>query len=212
MSFTYIDMDTWERRSHFEYYRTFLKCGYSVTVRLDVTNLRQAARERGLRFFPAFVYCVSRTIREKREFRMGIGADGKPGFYDCMHPNYTVFHEDDHTFSDIWSEYSDDFEVFYENMERDIKEFGQVKNVKAKPGQPPNFYCISCVPWLSFTGYSTYTPGGEPALFPIITYGKFEEEDGKTFVPFCINIAHAAADGYHTSVFIERLQEILNEF
>ena len=32
MIFTPVDLDSWERRSHYEYYTKLLKCGYSVTV------------------------------------------------------------------------------------------------------------------------------------------------------------------------------------
>lgn len=37
--------------------------------------------------------------------------------YDILHPNYTIFHEDDHTFTDVWTEYTEDFKIFY-NRER----------------------------------------------------------------------------------------------
>lgn len=211
MEFTLIDMEKWERRDHFEYYRTKLKCGYSVTVRLDVTDLRRKAKEKGLKFFPVFVYCVSKVIKEKKEFRMGVDGDGRPGYFDCMHPNYTIFHEDDHTFSDVWTEYTDDFSEFYRNMTGDMERYRDKKGVKVKEGQPRNFYCISCVPWLPFTGYHAYTESGVAQLFPIITYGAFSEENGRTTIPLCLNVSHAAADGYHTSMFVKRLQELVDE-
>ena len=91
-----------------------------------------------------------------------------------------------------------------------METYRHVKAVKAKPGQPQNFYCISMVPWLDFTGYSAYTESGTPMLFPIITCGKFTERDGRLTIPFCVNIAHAAADGYHTSMFINELQKQLD--
>ena len=34
-----IRMDTWPRREHFAYYRRQIRCGYSLTVRMDVTKL-----------------------------------------------------------------------------------------------------------------------------------------------------------------------------
>ena len=212
MGFTPINMEEWERKDHFEYYRNRLKCGYSVTTSLDATHLRETVKKNGIRFFPAFVYCVARTIKEQKEFRMGFNDDGNPGYFDCMHPNYTIFHEDDHTFSDLWSEYTDDFAAFYTNMLTDMETYRDKKGVKIKEGQPRNFFCISCVPWLSFTGYHAYTEDGTPQLFPIIVYGAFHEESGRTTLPFCMNISHAAADGYHTSMFFKRLQEAVNEF
>ena len=132
---------------------------------------------------------------------MGRDKEGNPGYYDILHPNYTIFHEDDHTFSDVWTGYTEDFKTFYKNMRDDMETYKDVKAVKAKPGQPQNFYCISMVPWLNFTGYSAYTESGTPMLFPIITCGKFTEHDGILTMPFCVNIAHAAADGYHIHVY-----------
>ena len=95
-------------------------------------------------------------------------------------------------------------------MRDDMETYKDVKAVKAKPGQPQNFYCISMVPWLNFTGYSAYTESGTPMLFPIITCGKFTEHDGILTMPFCVNIAHAAADVYHTSMFINELQKLID--
>lgn len=152
-----------------------------MTVSLDITKLHQQVKEKGLKFYPAFVYCVSKQIAVTKEFRMGRDKEGNPGYYDILHPNYTIFHEDDHTFSDVWTGYTEDFKTFYKNMRDDMETYKDVKAVKAKPGQPQNFYCISMVPWLNFTGYSAYTESGTPMLFPIITCGKFTEHERDTY-------------------------------
>lgn len=151
-----------------------------------------------------------KTDRSDKRIPHGTDKEGNPGYYDILHPNYTIFHEDDHTFSDVWTGYTEDFKTFYKNMRDDMETYKDVKAVKAKPGQPQNFYCISMVPWLNFTGYSAYTESGTPMLFPIITCGKFTEHDGILTMPFCVNIAHAAADGYHTSMFINELQKLID--
>lgn len=55
-------------------------------------------------------------------------------------------------------------------------------------------------------------PTGRPNLFPIVTFGKYVEEDGRRKLSAALTISHAAADGYHASMFFERLQEVLDEF
>ena len=80
--FNYIDRENWERKEHFEYYRTKIVCGYSCTVQLDVTKFLRKIRAKGLRFYPAFVYCVSKTVNSMKEFRMAVDVDGLPGYYD----------------------------------------------------------------------------------------------------------------------------------
>ncbi len=208
--FKYIDMDKWPRKEHFNYYRTKIVCGYSCTVQLDVTSLLKQVKEKGLRFYPSFVYCVSYIVNSMNEFKMAVDKDGLPGYYDVSHPNMTIFHEDDHTFSDMWTEYYPEFSRFYENTVSNMEKYKNTKGIKVRDNQPPNFFCISCVPWLSYTAYNTSVPGGVPNLFPIITFGKYTKKDGHYEMPFTINISHAAADGYHTSMFINSLQELIN--
>lgn len=208
--FTPIDLTTWPRREHFHYYRNILPCGYSVTVRLDVTRFTAMLKKQELKFYPSFIWCVSHNILSHPAFRMGVDQEGNPGTHDVMHPNYTVFHQEDHTFSDLWTAHDEDFSQFYQHFLADVAEYGNNRGIKAKTGQPGNFYCISCVPWLDFTGYSAVVPGGQPNIFPVITYGKATEDAGKVTLPFAVNISHAAADGWHTAEFVNDLQALLD--
>ena len=114
--FYLLDPEKWERQKHFEYYMQMIPCGYTVTVRLDVENLYQQVKKCGLKLYPAFIYCTGKVVNEKREFKMGVDQEGRPGYFDVMHPNFTIFHKDDHTFSDIWSYYDDDFQTCYQNI------------------------------------------------------------------------------------------------
>ena len=209
--FTPIDKETWPRREHFDYYRTFLPCGYSVTVRLDMTNFHAMTRAQGLKLYPSLIWCVSHTLLSHPACRMGVDGDGNPGCHDVLHPNYTVFHEDDHTFSDLWTEHDEDFAAFYRSFLSDVETYGSNHGIKAKPGQPANFYCISSAPWLDFTGYSAAVSGDRlPALFPVITCGKIVAENGRETMAFAWNIYHAAADGWHTAAFLKDLQDLLD--
>ena len=60
------------------------------------------------------------------------------------------------------------------------------------------------------TGYATVVPGGQPHLFPVLTYGKFTEHDGKLTLPFSLSISHAAVDGWHISQFFQGMQDLLD--
>lgn len=206
-----IDTQNWERREHFEYYRTKIKCGYSCTVNLDITKFIHQVKNFHLKFYPAFIYCVSKIVNDTKEFRMAVDINGNPGYFDVSNPNITIFHEDTKTFSDMWTEYYSEFWEFYKNTVSNMEKYKNISRIKARDNQPPNFFCISCVPWLSYTAYNTNVPGGEPNLFPIITFGKFSEINGKYEMPFTLNISHAAADGYHTSKFFDDLQKLINE-
>lgn len=208
--FTPIDLATWPRREHFQYYRNLVPVGYAVTVRLDVTRFRAMLEAQRLKFYPSFIWCMSHTLLRHPAFRMGVDGEGNPGTFDVVHPNYTVFHEDDHTFSDLWTAHDEDFAAFYRAFQADGATYGGNHGIKAKPDQPRNFYCISCVPWLSFEAYTTSVSGGQPTLFPVFTYGKIQTREGRETLPIALSIAHAAADGWHTAALFEDLQTLLD--
>lgn len=124
---------------------------------------------------------------------------------------YTIFHEDDKTFSDCWTGYSDDFETFYREITEDMEKGQEKRGIKVKAGQPANFYCISCVPWAAFTAFGSRTVNStELMYFPIITMGKYEKSGEQILMPVNLMIAHAVADGYHAGMFFQRLQEAVD--
>ena len=206
--YTKIDMATWPRLEHYRYYTQTLKVEFNMTAPVNVKNLLGFCRANGYRFYPAAIYCVTRTLGRIENFRMFRNADGELCVWDRVVPNYTIFHADDCTFSDCWTDFSDDFGTFYRAVTADMQTFGGNHGIKAKPGQPSNFYCVSCTPWVSFTGCgSRVTGSSEPAFFPIIVMGRYEESGGAVRMPVALSIAHAVADGYHAALFFRYLQE-----
>ena len=206
-----IDMQSWPRREHYRYYTEKLRVEYSITAPVDLTNLLKFCHESGRKFYPTMICLVTKVVNAIENFRMFVDVDGSLCAWDRVVPSYTIFHEDDKTFSDCWSDYCEDFDTFYRTIAEDMKRYKDVKGIKARKNQPPNFYCISCVPWMDFTGYGTWVPGGEPSLFPIITFGKYTDDRGKKELSAALTISHAAADGYHASMLFQDIQNILSE-
>ena len=205
-----VDMDSWPRRDHYNYYTTRLKVEYNITSRVEIDHFLEFCHQNGYRFYPALICTVTKVLNSLENFRMFRNGEGELCVWDHIVPNYTFFHDDDKTFSDCWSEYSDDFSVFYQNIVSDMDRFKDKKGIKVREGQPANFYCISCEPWTDFTAYSARAMG-EPQFFPIITMGKYVTENSRTTMPVNLMIAHAVSDGYHAGLFFNTLQKALNE-
>ena len=85
--FTPVDRASWSRRQAFWYYTEAAPTAYSVTCRLDVTNTRQALKEAGLRFFPAYVWLVTEAISHQSAFRLA-ERDGVLGHWSQLVPAY----------------------------------------------------------------------------------------------------------------------------
>ncbi|MBW6409097.1 CatA-like O-acetyltransferase [Clostridium weizhouense] len=208
MNFNYIDLDTWERKEHFYYYIDLVKCNYNITVNIEITRLLEEIKKRNLRFYPTFIFIVTKAINKNKEFRMSFDEDNKLGYWDYINPSYTIFHDDDKTFSDIWTEYNENFFIFYKLVINDLEKYKDIKGIKAKPNTPKNFCPISSIPWTSFTGYGNDTYSESKMLFPCILFGKYFRENDNILIPFSIFVNHAVADGYHTCKLINDIQEI----
>lgn len=207
MKFNRIDQQNWKRKEYFEHYFSDVPCTYSVTVNLDITKLLDEIRRHTLKLYPVMIYGISHIVNRHEEFRMSIDNDGNVGFFDEVNPSYTVFHEDDETFSDIWTEYNPDFKSFYQHYLQDIQQFGDIKGMRGKPPQGRNIFTISCVPWATFTGLNLNLKKDSDYLPPIFTIGKYFNENGKTLLPLSIQAHHAVCDGFHLARFVNELQE-----
>ena len=204
--FTPVDLENWPRKEYFDYFYNKIKCKYTLNINIDITTFQLERKTRGLRFFPTFLYMIMRAINENQEFRMSF-ENGQLGYWNYLVPSYTLFHEDDKTFSDVWSEYHEDFHSFYQTIVSDMETYKEVRGIKARKGRVPNFCSVSCIPWLSFASYSQDTYSETEMLFPLIRFGKYFEENDKTLIPLAVFVAHAVADGYHTSKLINDIQD-----
>lgn len=205
--FQIIDTTTWERMPYFDYYYNIIKCKYNINANIDITDLLNHIHKEKLKFYPTFLYIIMRAVNQNKEFRMSHDASGNLGLWNYVLPSYTIFHEDNKTFSDIWSEYHEDFSCFYRTVCTNMEIYKDIKLIKARPNRPDNYCPISSLPWLSFTGFNQDTYSESPMLFPIIRFGKYHTEQGKTLLPISVFVNHAVADGYHTCKLINDIQD-----
>ena len=205
MAFQLIDIEHWDRKEFYEHFIKEVVCTYSVTVNLDITNLKHE------RLYPVMIWLLTGTVNEMSEFRTSLTKEGL-GIYDSMHPMYTVFNKDHKNFSGIWSYYSSDYNEFLHNYECDIAVYSTSTRYAPKAGTPENSFNISMLPWVEFTSCNINVYDEGKFLLPIFTMGKFFERDEKRFLPLSIQVHHAVCDGYHVGIFVEKLQEKIFHF
>lgn len=205
MEFKLLDIDKWYRREHYYHYTNNTICSYSMTVNLDITNLRN------YKLYPAMLWLLTKTVNEFPEFRTALSDDGV-GIFDTMLPAYTIFNKDKKTFCSIWSEYSEDYEIFCKTYDKDVAKYGNSTQFAPKINRPENTFDVSMIPWTSFSSFNINVFNSDKYFLPIFTMGKFYEQDGKRLLPLSIQIHHAVCDGYHVSMFIESLQDKIYNF
>lgn len=211
--FTPLDLQTWKRGQMFYYFSKMAPTGYSLTVNLDITKMKSVLEAEKLKFFPAYLWLVTKTLNKQQEFKIA-EKDGQVGYYDYLTPLYASFHEDDKTFSLMWTEYDDSFMAFYNAYLENQRMYGDNHGVLAQNDliPPANAYTVSCIPWISFDHFAVHSYDNKPYYFPSVEAGRFFEADGKIMLPLSITCHHAATDGYHVNCFLEALQSEADSF
>ena len=172
MTFTPIDLAVWPRIQTFYYFSQMAPTGYSLTVELDVTALRRTLKQRDLKFYPAYLWLVTKNLNADPAFRLAKQGE-QIGTYDTLTPLYAVFHEDDKSFSMMWTEFDPDFSAFYRAFTENQARYGANHGFLAQPEPPPpaNAYTVSCVPWVSFQHFAVHSYGLKDYFFPSVEAG-----------------------------------------
>lgn len=121
-----IDLENWCRKEHYLYYTNSLNVEVNMTANIDVSELLSFCHTNGYKFYPTLIYCVTKVLNRIDNFKMFKDKNGDLCVWDSLVPNYTIFHEEDHTFSDCWTDFTDDFDSFYKNITYDM-ELGKTK-------------------------------------------------------------------------------------
>lgn len=211
--FNPIDIQTWSRGQMFHYFSVMAPTSYSITVELDITNFKKSLKQQSIKFFPAYLWLVTKTLNQQVEFKVAM-VDETIGYWDRLTPLYACFHEDDKTISLMWTEYDDDFKVFYKNYLENQRLYGNNHGVLSQPHllPPDNAYTVSCIPWIEFKHFSLHSYSNKPYYFPTVEAGKFIEENGQIKLPLSITVHHATTDGWHINKFLDELQYAMDHW
>lgn len=201
-----IDLATWPRRDYFYYFTKMMPTAYSITVDIDVTATTTFLKHQHLKFFPTYLYLATKLLADQPEFLVGT-QDGQLVQYDQLNPSFSLFHEDDHTISNLWLPFNASYKAFYtqygEATQRYQNQHGAM--VQSAPA-PANSYMIGTIPWVSFNNYTPIPMQPLTSYAPIIQSGKFKVVNGRQLMPLSFTIHHAVADGYHVSRYLNRLE------
>lgn len=210
MNCTKVDLDKWDRGELFRFYMDQMRIVMSLTVDIDVAPLLHYVKARSLKFYPAMIWVVSKVINAHDEFKYGWNEDGELIRWDFVSPSYTGFNGEMERFSKFVTEYTDDFADFYCRAAADLERHRTMPGFAEK--QPPNFFDLSCLPWVRYRHFDVHVFDQGKFLAPVVTWGKYEAQDGKALMPLSMNIHHAVADGFHLSRFFNEVQEIIDRF
>lgn len=203
----YLDIANWARREVFEFFLTFDKPYFNIATRLDVTDLLNCLRQGpGGRTSLAYHYFAIRVANEIEPFRYRL-RQGRVFVCDVIHGGTTVMLPNE-TFTLAYFDYQDDFEQFMIDADRAVKAV-ETGDGGFRPDPRDDRIHFTTLPWVAFTSFSHARNWQTEDSIPKIAFGQFVRENGRTFLPFSVEVHHALMDGLHVGRYLARLQQAL---
>lgn len=205
-----IDLDTWNRREHFEFFSSFEDPGFGLVDEVECTMAYRQCKAEGTSFFATYLHrsLIAANGLEALRYRI---VDGKPVLCDIIHAGPTIA-RDDGTFGFSFIPFNNNFRRFSEALDKEIE---AVKNStglrKSVDGERINVIYFSTLPWIRFTALKHPFSSMENAGIPKITFGKLNRRGGRYFLPIGIEVHHGLLDGLHVAEYLKFLQEMLND-
>ena len=212
---TIVDIDNWQRRDNYMFFRGYVSSWYAVTTELDCTDAFRRSKADGSSFFLRYLYAVLCAANEVEALRYRIDREGRPVLYDSI-DIITPIAVAGRSFVTVRIPYVADFEGFCTEATRIISSISPDDNpcgVEERMSADDDYGVIhmSAVPKLYFTSITyTVAGGGQACSHPLSTMGKaVTREGGRMVMPYSVYVDHAFVDGSHLTRFFELIQEKL---
>ena len=203
-----IDISTWNRKEHFEFFCTFEEPFFGITTPIDMTIAYEKAKAMQISFFVYYLHKTLAAVNQVENFRYRI--EGEDVFlYDEIDASATIMREDK-TFGFSFMKFNEDIHEFNTIVQKEIERIQTTTGILTRE-YPENIIHFSAVPWVNFTGLTHSRNFGVADSCPKISYGKVVEENEKKSMAISVTAHHGLVDGYHIGLFIEALQTELNK-
>lgn len=205
-----INIDTWERKEHFN---LFLQCDlpfYNVNFNVQVEGFKKSCKGRGLSISNALTYITIKSLCRIENFLYRI-ENGKVVKYNTIDPSFACIRNGENLFRMVTVDFVDNLEQFDEIAKKAVADSSCYFDYSVLKDRT-NFAFISPLPWLPFTGVDHTLALKKEDAIPRISWGKIHSNGGKTVLPYNIQVNHALVDGLHIGRFYEYLSQEINVF
>lgn len=202
-----VDMQTWPRRNHFRFFRTFDHPHFSMCVNVDVTAFYPFVKRNGYSLTVSMVYLIARASNAIPEFRQRIRGD-QVVEHESVHPGFSILVDKDlFSFCDV--EYAEDFSEFARRAAERIAYVKAHPDLEGNAAKDDVLY-MSPIPWVSFTSFAHPMQLHPADSVPRFAWGKYFQEGDTLKMPLSVQGHHAVMDGIHMGRFYETMQDYLH--
>ncbi|CAM3765102.1 chloramphenicol acetyltransferase [Flavobacterium cucumis] len=204
---TEIDINTWNRKEHFEFFSAFDEPFFGITTPVNCTIAMKRAKEIEIPFFVYYLHKTLEAINKVENFRLRI-ENKEVYLYNEIDASATIMREDK-TFGFSFMKFHEDINEFNKMAQKEIERIQSTIGVFTRE-YPENIIHFSAVPWINLTSLTHSRNFKIEDSCPKISFGKVVEENGQKIMSLAVLAHHGLVDGYHMGLFVEEFQNLMN--
>lgn len=202
-----IDLESWKRTPVFLSYRKCEMPYTNICSDVDITDFMHFVRTNNYQFYSSLLFYITKTANTIEEFRCRI-LDGKPVRWNSIAAGYSLMTYED-IFGTACTDYSEDFQTFYEQSLSDINTAKQGgKAGRQLDGKRLDVIYITSIPWTNLTSFSQAITKSGLAM-PFVGIGRRFNSEERVKISINVQAHHAFVDGFHIAQFFKLLEMML---
>ena len=204
--FKKIDIDTWDRKEHYAFFKNLDIPQYEMTFELDITSFYHKIKENKQSFYFQMMHLVMDVINDLEPFKYRM-VDDHVYLYDCVHPSFTDRMGDSTLFKIVTTPFIKDSKTFI--LEAKRRSNAQHSFIDLEQEKRQDLVYITSFPWASYIAASNAINIDSKDAIPRASWGKFFMKENRVFLPFTLRVHHSFVNGYDVGLFIENIQKKL---
>ena len=204
---TVIDKAAWPRSAHYDFFGGMSDPFYALTFPVDITPLRAWCRARGLSFYMAMVYGVTKAMERVDAF-LYKDRNGVIVKHDRLIPSFTDLRPGSDLFYIVTVEAGEDPEEFCRRAkERSAEQTGFITSGDWAEDELVYF---TCLPWFPVTAFTNERDLNPSDSVPRASWGRWRQEGDRYLLDLSLELNHRLLDGVHVGKFYDELTRWIN--
>lgn len=202
MDYKCLELETYKRKKHFEYFNRFTYPYVGLTVNVDITDLLKVIKTHNLPFFLTVCYCVSQAANGVSEFKQRILNNSIIEFNHCKTSHTVALEDETYCYCTLDSNMPFSDYIPYAVQEQEAAK--KNKTINEKEADIVDKIFISTLPWISYTALIQPVPIPADSN-PRISWGQYFIQGTKIWLPVSVLCHHGLVDGFHIANFYKLL-------
>lgn len=203
-----IDKQSWPRRDHYDFFAPMSDPFYTLSFPVEVTALRNCCKARGLSFYHAMVYGVTKAMESVEAFHYK-DRQGEIVYHERLVPSFTHLESGSELFRIITLDAGDDMADFCRRTRAQAA--AQTEFITQGPWDEDALIYFTCLPWFPLTSLTNEKDLRPWDSIPRAAWGRWEEQGARTCLNLSLELNHRLLDGVHVGRFYEALVRWMEE-